>query len=53
MDAEFYKLPSHVRKAITHAKLHSKHSEFYYKLKDLNSKIHTYRGIFYDRVPAY
>jgi len=53
MDGEFYKLPSHVRDAITHAKLHSKHSEFYYRLKDLNSKITKYKSIFYDRIPMY
>lgn len=36
---EFYSLPTNVRNAVTHAKLSSKHSDFYHKLKDLTYKI--------------
>jgi len=30
-----------------------KHSDFYYRLRLLNDKIHVFTSIFYDRVPAY
>jgi len=30
---EFFNLPQNVQKAVANAKLHQKHSEFYYKLK--------------------
>jgi len=31
----------------------SKHSEFWYKLENLNDKIYIFRSIFYTRMPAY
>ena len=30
-----------------------KHSDFYYKLRLLNDKIHIFTTIFYNKVPAY
>ena len=36
MPDDYRLLPLNVKKAITSAKINSKHSEFYYKLKDLN-----------------
>ena len=30
-----------------------KHSDFYYKLKNLNQKINTYKDVFYNREPRY
>ena len=53
MDDEFFKLPGNVRKAITSAKMKNKHSDFYYKLKNLNQKINTYKDVFYNREPRY
>ena len=53
MNSEFFDLPQNVRQAVTNAKMHQKHSDFYYKLKDLNAKIGTYRHVFYNRMPAH
>ena len=53
VDDEFFKFPNNLQQVITNARLNSKHSDFYYKLKDLNTKINTYKSIFYERVPAY
>ena len=50
---EYEHLPPHVKKAMFQAKLNSKHSEFYYKLKDLNSKIGLYKNLFYNKIPWY
>jgi hypothetical protein len=33
--------------------LKKKHSDFYYRLKLLNDKIHIYTSIFYSKVPSY
>lgn len=39
----FDNLPTNVKAAILKGKMKAKHSEFYYKIKDLTSKIHIYR----------
>jgi hypothetical protein len=36
-------LPENVRHAIDVGKQKAKHSEFYYRLKGLNERIHTYK----------
>ena len=51
--AQYNSLPANVRHAIDVGKQKAKHSEFYYRLKGLNERIYTYKGIFYDKVPAY
>jgi len=53
MNEEFFDLPENVRQAVTNAKMSQKHSDFYYKLKDLNSKIGTYKNVFYNRIPTH
>ena len=40
---EYDSLPEHVKKAIDVGKLKAKHSQFYYRMKDLNHKIHVYK----------
>lgn len=42
-----------MRKAIDMAKLKRKNSEFYYKLKLLNDKIHIFTSIFYSKMPHF
>ena len=49
----YRKLPENVRRAIDVAKLKSKHSDFYYKLKNLNEKILIFKSIFYSKVPKH
>jgi hypothetical protein len=46
-------LPENVRNAIDVAKMKKKHSDFYYRLRLLNDKIHIYTSIFYSKVPKY
>jgi hypothetical protein len=46
-------LPAHVKDAILKGKMKAKHSEFYYKIKELTTKIHVYRHIFDNRIPEY
>ena len=48
---QYWTLPENVRKAIDVAKLKRKNSEFYYKLKLLNDKIHIFTSIFYSKMP--
>jgi hypothetical protein len=50
---QYWALPPNVRKAIDIAKMKKKHSDFYYKLRLLNDKIHIFTSIFYNRVPNY
>ena len=50
---QYWQLPPNVRKAIDYAKQKKKHSDFYYKLRLLNDKIHIFTSIFYSRVPNY
>lgn len=45
-DARYYSLPIHVRRAIENGKLKAKHSDFYYRLTDLNLKIDIYNKFF-------
>lgn len=48
MTTQYWMLPKNVRTAIDNAKMKSQHSEFFYKLQDLNDKIVIYRSIFYN-----
>ena len=50
---QFHLLPDNVRAAIELSQEKSKHSEFYYKMKELNDKIRVYKKIFDNRVPAW
>ena len=50
---QYWALPENVRNAIDVAKMKKKHSDFYYKLRLLNDKIHIYTSIFYSKVPNY
>lgn len=52
-DRRFYNLPRNVRDAIENGKQKAKHSDFYYRLKNLNEKISIYKKIFYGKVPQY
>lgn len=52
-DAAYYALPENVRKAVDLAKVKSKHSEFYDKLKNLNDKVGVFTSVFYTRVPKF
>ena len=52
-DSDFYQLPENVRHAIEVGKQKAKHSEFYYKMKDLNSKVQVYKHLFNNRIPKY
>ena len=52
-DAAYYRLPENVRKAIDVAKLKSHHTEFWYKLQNLNDKLHVYKGLFMTKMPAH
>ena len=35
------------------SKMKAKHSEFYYRMEDLNAKIEVYKDLFDARVPRY
>lgn len=50
---ELGNLPENVKKAIMTSKLKAKHSEFYYKIKDLKTKIQVYKNLFDTRIPNY
>ena len=50
---QYWALPENVRKAIDMAKMKKKHSDFYYRLRLLNDKIHIFTDIFYSKVPQY
>jgi len=49
----YWALPPNVRNAIDIAKQKSTHSEFFYRLQNLNDKIFVYRGVFYGRIPSF
>ncbi len=49
----YWALPENVRNAIDVAKMKKKHSDFYYRLKILNDKIHIFTSIFYNKVPKH
>ena len=51
--SRYLALPAHVREAIDKVKMKGKHSDFYGRLKSLNTKIRVYQHIFYTRAPAY
>ena len=46
---QYWALPENVRNAIDVAKMKKKHSDFYYRLRLLNDKIHIYTSIFYSK----
>ena len=50
---QYWALPENVRHAIDTAQLKKKHSDFYYRLRLLNDKIHIFTSIFYNKVPSY
>ena len=50
---QYWTLPENVRKAIDIAKLKRKNTDFYYRLKKLNDKIHIFTSIFYSKIPKY
>jgi hypothetical protein len=50
---QYDSLPDHVKAAINVGKLKAKHSQFYYRMKDLNHKISLYKQIFDTRIPSY
>ena len=49
----FHLLPENVRAAVALGQEKAKHSEFYYKMKELTDKIAVYKKIFDNRVPAW
>ena len=49
----YHKLSENRQKAIDNANEKAKHSEFYYKLQNLNDKIVVFRSMFYDKVPKH
>lgn len=52
-DTRYKSLPANVRHAIDVSRDKAKHSEFYYRLRGLNERIHTYNRIFYNKMPKY
>jgi hypothetical protein len=52
-DSTFSSLPVNVKRAIENGKLKAKHSDFYYRLTDLNMKIGIYNKFFRTRIPKY
>ena len=50
-DAAYWQLPENVRNAIDIAKEKSAHSEFYYKLENLNEKLMIFKMLFYSKMP--
>jgi len=50
-DADYYRLPENVRHAIDVAKMKSAHSEFWYKLENLNEKLMIFKMLFYSKMP--
>jgi|APSaa5957512535_1039671.scaffolds.fasta_scaffold32902_3 hypothetical protein len=52
-DQNYWALPENVRSAIDVANLKKKHSDFYYRLRVLNEKIHVFTDVFYDKMPNY
>lgn len=52
-DENFHLLPKNVQQAIKTSKMKAKHSEFYYKLKNLKDRIVVFQDMFYDKIPHY
>ena len=50
-DAAYWKLPENVRNAIDIAKVKSAHSEFWYKLENMNEKLMIFKHLFYGKMP--
>ena len=51
--SDFKTLPENVQMAILNSKKRAKHSEFYYKLRGLQDRIHLFKGMFYAKQPKY
>ena len=49
----FNNLPDAVKIAVENSKQKAKHSDFYYKLSDLNNRIGLYKKLFYNKIPQY
>lgn len=49
----YWNLPEKARNAIDQAKLKSKHSDFWYRLQNLNDKILVFKDIYYDKEPMF
>ena len=49
-DRHYWALPENVRAAIDVANTKKKHSDFYYKLRLLNEKIHVFTDVFYNKM---
>ena len=52
-NAAYWSLPENVRKAIDFAKSKEKHSDFYGRLNNVNSKLEVYNQVFYTKVPKF
>ena len=50
---QYLALPENVRHAVELSRRKSKHSDFYYILKELTDKIDIYTSVFYNRRPKY
>ena len=49
----YWNLPEKARKAIDQAKLKSKHSDFWYRLQNVNDKILVFKEIYYEKEPRF
>lgn len=52
-DSHYYALPENVRNAIDISNIKSKHSQFYYRLQNLNDKIFVFNSLFYQNLPNF
>ena len=52
-DPYYKKLPTNVRQAIKWSTMKAKHSEFYYKLQNLNERIGIYKELFSSKTPGF
>ena len=52
-DDHYYSLPENVRNAIDISNIKSKHSQFYYRLQNLNDKIFVFNSMFYQNLPNF
>lgn len=52
-EKQFQKLPPAVREVVRNSQTRAKHSDFYYRLKNLNFKIGLYNKLFTTKVPSH
>ena len=50
---QYWTLPENVRNAIDKAKSKKTNSDFYYRLKEMNEKLHIFTQVFYKKMPGY